>query len=254
MNIDFVPFSGKLNHNRSTSNIEGGKNTRKEYSFHQESTMSKNKKDLSKPPKYRKNSSEKKKINPKITEISREYTRNEEEMVSPTFAGMRETAVSNFDYKEKKYENNYFPSKHSEQIYKYQNYSTSNESYSNKKVNNGRTLEREFSQASFRAKNECESENYVYNCEREKEAEERIERRKKKVCGFDLKVKHYSIEDMVAAFSEQARLDEIFRNNKVWFQTYKNDKKWQKLQSLIECEGIKMSLEELEREFEVAEQ
>ena len=67
-------------------------------------------------------------------------------------------------------------------------------------------------------------------------------------------MKHYSIEDMVAAFSEQARLDETFRNNKVWFQSTKNDKKWQRLQSLIECEGIKMPIDELKKEFEVSEQ
>lgn len=86
-----------------------------------------------------------------------------------------------------------------------------------------------------------ESDNYVYNCSRERETEERINNRKKKVSAYDLKVKSYAIEDMVSAFSEQAKLDEVFRNNKIWFHAHKNDKKWQRLHSLIELEGIKIS-------------
>ena len=76
-------------------------------------------------------------------------------MTSPTFAGITKT-VSNFDFKDKKYENNDIPSRHSQQIYKDEEFSTKNENYFNKIVN-GQNLQREFSQASFRPLNELES-------------------------------------------------------------------------------------------------
>ena len=69
---------------------------------------------------------------------------------------------------------------------------------------------------------------------REKRAEEGIEERRKKINLYDQRVNNYAISSMVSLFSEQAKLDEIFRNNKLWLKTYKNEKKWQRLQSLLE--------------------
>jgi len=45
----------------------------------------------------------------------------------------------------------------------------------------------------------------------------------------------------VQAFCEQVKLDERFRNCKLWFKAYKNDKKMNRLRSLLELEGIRIS-------------
>ena len=58
-----------------------------------------------------------------------------------------------------------------------------------------------------------------------------------------------TIKSLVKMFGEQAVVDEIFRNNKIWFNSQDKDDKWDELKREARINGVSMTEKELREEF-----
>lgn len=57
--------------------------------------------------------------------------------------------------------------------------------------------------------------------------------------------------DLVDILSKQIKLDEDLRNDKLWLQTCRKQKKIERIRSQLEFENIHMSAADVEKEFQV---
>ena len=66
-----------------------------------------------------------------------------------------------------------------------------------------------------------------------------IEERKKRI--QDKHEMTHQLREMVKVFGEQAVVDEIFRNNKIWFSSESSEEKWEELWNELRINGLMFS-------------
>jgi hypothetical protein len=62
-----------------------------------------------------------------------------------------------------------------------------------------------------------------------------------------------NIKSLVKLLGQQAVIDEVFRNNKIWFASEHKEHKWTELAKELKSSGVSLSESEMKEEFELLE-